>query len=57
MENDVSTVFVATVTFLPSHYLAMIGGYTRRHTDRWQRFMEHAIELGTGAVVYTYQVS
>jgi hypothetical protein len=40
IESDVSNhssivacVFVTAVTFLPSRCLAMIGGYTYRHTD------------------------
>jgi hypothetical protein len=40
IKNDVSNnssvvacVFVTVVTFLPSRYLATIGGYTYRNTD------------------------
>jgi hypothetical protein len=31
-------VFVTAVKFLPSRCLAMLGGYTYRHTDWWEIF-------------------
>jgi hypothetical protein len=53
IENDASNnssnvvcVFVAGVTFLPSHCLAAIGGYTYRHADWWERFMKCAVQMG-----------
>jgi hypothetical protein len=53
----VMCVFVAAVTFLPSRCLTMIRGYTYRHTDWWKGFMRCAIEMGSVAMIYTYQVS
>jgi hypothetical protein len=26
--------------------------YTHRHTDRWEGFMEYAVEMGSGAMIY-----
>jgi hypothetical protein len=40
------------VTFLPSRYLATIGGYTYRDTDCWEGFMKYAIKMGSGAMIY-----
>jgi hypothetical protein len=48
------SVFVAAGTCLPSRYLATIGGYTYRHTDKWEGFMKYAVEMGSGAMIYTY---
>jgi hypothetical protein len=44
--------FVAAVTFLPSHCLATIGGYTYWHKDWGEEFMKYAIEIGSGATKY-----
>jgi hypothetical protein len=59
IENDasnnssiVSCVFVVAVIFLPSRFLATIGGYTYRRTDWWERFMKYAVEMGTCAMTY-----
>jgi hypothetical protein len=59
IENDASNnfsivacVFVTAVTSLPSRCLATIGGYTYRHTDRWEGFSISAVEMGSGAVLY-----
>jgi hypothetical protein len=58
IENDASNnsfaayVFVAAVTFLPSHYLETTGGYTYRHTDSWEGFMKYAVVMGPGAMKY-----
>jgi hypothetical protein len=41
-------VFVAAVTFSPSHCLAT----TDIQTHRWERFMKHTVEMGSGAVIY-----
>jgi hypothetical protein len=30
----------------------MIGGYTYRHTDRWEGFMKYTAEMGSGAMIY-----
>jgi hypothetical protein len=27
------------------------------HTDRWEGFMKYAVKMGSGAMIYTYQVS
>jgi hypothetical protein len=60
IENDASNnspiaacVFVAAVTSLPSRYLATIGGYTYRHTDWLEGFIKYAVEMGSGAMIYT----
>jgi hypothetical protein len=57
IENDVSNnssivacVFVTAITFLPSHCLATIRGYSYRHTDRLEGFLNYAIQMGSGAV-------
>jgi hypothetical protein len=47
-------VFVTSVSFLPSCCLAMIGGYTYRHTKRWEEFMKYATEMGSGAMTYKF---
>jgi hypothetical protein len=36
----VARVFVAAVKFLPSRYLATIGGYAYKHINRWEEFMK-----------------
>jgi hypothetical protein len=53
--------FVAAVKVLPNRYLATITdfdtkplpnngmGYTYRHTDSWEGFMNYAVEIGSGA--------
>jgi hypothetical protein len=57
-ENDASNsyivarVFIVAVTFLPSCCPAMIVGYTYRHTDRLEGFMNYAVEMGSGAMTY-----
>jgi hypothetical protein len=28
------------------------NGWTHRHTDWWERFMRHAVEMGSGALMY-----
>jgi hypothetical protein len=60
IENDasnnssiVSCVFVTVITFLASRCLVTIGGYTYRGTDWWEGFMKYAVEMGSGAVIYT----
>jgi hypothetical protein len=45
-------VFIAAVTFLPSRCLATIRGYTNRHTEYWEGFMNHDVEMGSGAMIY-----
>jgi hypothetical protein len=59
IENDTSNnssiiacIFVAAVTFISSRFLAKIGRYTYRHTDRWEGFMKYAAEMGSGAMIY-----
>jgi hypothetical protein len=59
IENDasnnysiVSCVFVAAVTFLQSRFLATIGGYTYKHTDKWEGFMKCAVEMGSRAMIH-----
>jgi hypothetical protein len=59
IENDASRssyivvyVFVAAVTFLLKSCLAMIRGYTYRHTDWWEGFMRYAAGMGSGAMMY-----
>jgi hypothetical protein len=59
IENDtpnncsiVVCVFATTVTFSLSCCLAMIRGYTYRHTDWWEGFFNYAVEMGSGAVIY-----
>jgi hypothetical protein len=27
-------------------------GYTYRHTDWWEGFMQYAVEMGSGAMIY-----
>jgi hypothetical protein len=44
----VACVFVATVTLLPSHCLATVGG----NTYRWEGFMKYVIEMGSSAMMY-----
>jgi hypothetical protein len=58
--NDVSNnssivahVHVATVTFLLSRCLAIIGGYTYRHTDVWEGFMKNAVEMAQNHDIHT----
>jgi hypothetical protein len=31
----------------------VIEGYTYRHTERWEGFMKYAVEMGSGAMIYT----
>jgi hypothetical protein len=57
IENDASKnysthahVFVAAVTFLPSHCLATIWD-TYIHTDWWKGFMEYAVVMDWGAML------
>jgi hypothetical protein len=37
---------------LPSLSLEMMGGYTYRHTDRWNRLMNYTTETGSGTMPY-----
>jgi hypothetical protein len=46
--------FVAARTCLPSHCLAIIGGYTYRHTAWWEGFMKYAVKMGSGTMIYKY---
>jgi hypothetical protein len=60
----VACVFVAAIMFLPrgwlatirkylpSRCLATIEGYTYKHTDRWEGFINEAVEMGSGALMY-----
>jgi hypothetical protein len=59
MQNNASTnssiftcVSVAAVTFLPSHCLETLED---RH--RMEEFMKYAVEMGSGALIYTYGVT
>jgi hypothetical protein len=56
MENlsTLACVFVAAVTFLPSPCLAMTMGYTYRHTERWEEFMQYGVEIGSGVMIYIH---
>jgi hypothetical protein len=46
---------LATIRWLlQSRCLAKIKNYTYRHTDRWEGFMKHAVEMGSGAMIYSY---
>jgi hypothetical protein len=38
--------------FLPSCCLATVREYTYRDTDWWKGFRKHAVEMGSGALVY-----
>jgi hypothetical protein len=58
IENDVSynssitvRVFSASVMFLLSHCLVMIGGYTYRHMDWQEGLMKYAAEVRSGAMI------
>jgi hypothetical protein len=31
----------------------MIGGYIYRHTDRWKGLTRYAVDMGSGAIIYT----
>jgi hypothetical protein len=59
MEEDISNnssivacVFVAAVPFLQSRCLATIGECTYRHTDRWEGFMQLAVQMGSDDMLY-----
>jgi hypothetical protein len=30
----------------------MIGGYTYRHMDSWEGFMNYIVEIGSGSMIY-----
>jgi hypothetical protein len=60
IENDApnnssifACVFIAVVTFLQNRCLVAIGGYTYRHTDRWEGFMKYAVEMDPSGMIYT----
>jgi hypothetical protein len=44
--------FVAAVTFLQSHCLETIKGYTYRHTNCWKEFMKQAVEMAPSAMIH-----
>jgi hypothetical protein len=46
----VACIFVVAVTFITSHCLAMIGGYTYRHM--MVEIVKYAVEMGSGAMMY-----
>jgi hypothetical protein len=48
----VACVFVATGSYIPSRCLATIGGYTYRHAGWWEGFVEYAVEMDAGAMIY-----
>jgi hypothetical protein len=45
-------VLVAAVTLFSGRCLATIGGYTYRHTHSWERFMQYAVKMSSGAIMY-----
>jgi hypothetical protein len=45
-------VFVAKEIRLPSRCLATTGGYILRYVDRSKEFLKHAVEMGSGAMIF-----
>jgi hypothetical protein len=56
ISSIVACVFVAAVTFQPRRCLATIEGYTYRHTDCCEIFMDYSVEMGSGVMIYIYQI-
>jgi hypothetical protein len=48
----IACIISAAVTFLPSRSIPTTGGYTYKHTDRWEGFMKYDVEMGSGAMIY-----
>jgi hypothetical protein len=49
--NTLASVFVAAVTFLPSHYLTTIEGYTYAQSSE-SDLGRCDVEMGQGAMIY-----
>jgi hypothetical protein len=47
-------LFITAGKFLPIRCLATIRWYTYRHTDWCEGFIMYAIEMGSGAIIYSY---
>jgi hypothetical protein len=45
-------VFFVLVKYLPNRCVVSIRGYPYRNKDWWERYMEQAAEMGSGAMIF-----